>query len=215
MEDWKKMFENNDKDEIDIHVLPKDKKKLAKQFKKLKHKALYLSEEYEELSEEFDDARHLFISSMFQYCSEKKIHSPLCEKSQKDKQKEDAENPPQKTSEETKELYREIVKETHPDKTKGLDKKEIKNRNKLYQAAVEGKKTGDFWGILKAALELDVDFRNISDTFIKDVEESITNIEKEISKIKSDIMYQWYKSSSQIKESIFQQLTQNQPKIKE
>ena len=85
----------------------------------------------------------------------------------------------------------------------------------MYRAAVEGKKKGDFWGILKAALELDVDFKNISEQFIKDVEHSISNIEKEISKIKSDIMYQWYKSSSQVKQSIFEQLTQNQPKIQE
>lgn len=212
MDDWKKMFENNDKDEIDIHVLPKDKKKLAKQFRKLRHKALYLSEEYEEISEEYDEARHLFISSMFQYCAEKKIQSPLSEKT-KDRQEE--KELPTKSSEETKELYREIVKETHPDKTKDLDKKEIKSRNKLYRAAVEGKKKGDFWGILKAALELDIDFKNISEQFIKDVEQSITNIEKEISKIKSDIMYKWYLSPPDVKQSIFQQLTQNQPKIEE
>lgn len=211
MKDWEKMFDNQ-KNELGIHVTPSSQKKLTKQFRKLRHKALYLSDEYEEICEEYDEARHLFISTMFQYCADKKIESPLSEKP-KDQQKEKELST--KSSEETKELYREIVKETHPDKTKDLDKKEIKNRNKLYRAAVEGKKKGDFWGILKAALELDVDFKNISEQFIKDVEHSISNIEKEISKIKSDIMYQWYKSSSQVKQSIFEQLTQNQPKTKE
>lgn len=205
------MFDNQ-KNEVGIHAHPASQKKLAKQFRKLRHKALYLSDEYEEISEEYDEARHLFISAMFQYCGDKKIESPLSEKS-KDRREE--KELPTKSSEETKELYREIVKETHPDKTKDLDKKEIKNRNKLYRAAVEGKKKGDFWSILKAALELDVDFNNISEQFIKDVEQSISNIEKEISKIKSDIMYQWHKSSNQVKQSIFEQLTQNQPKIKE
>jgi len=211
MKDWEKMFDNQ-KNELGIHVTPSSQKKLAKQFRKLRHKALYLSDEYEEICEEYDEARHLFISTMFQYCADKKIESPLSEKP-KDEQKE--KEPSTKSSEETKELYREIVKETHPDKTKDLDKKEIKNRNKLYRAAVEGKKKGDFWGILKAALELDVDFKNISEQFIKDVEHSISNIEKEISKIKSDIMYKWYLSPPDVKQSIFQQLTQNQPKIEE
>jgi hypothetical protein len=205
------MFEQ-EKNEINIRSNNTDQKKLCKQFKKLKHKALYLSEEYEEISEEYDQARSEFISAMFQYCSDKKISSPLSEKS-KDKQEE--KELPEKTSEETKELYREIVKETHPDKTKDLDKKEIKNRNKLYRAAVEGKKKGDFWGILKAALELDVDFKNISEQFIKDIEQSISNIEKEISKIKADIMYKWYNSNEELKQKIFEQITQNQPKIQE
>ena len=212
MQDWEKMFEDSKKDEIDIYSPSRKDKKLKKQFKKLKHKALYLSEEYKEISEDFDEARHLFISCMFQYCGENKIASPL---SEKPPSKNEEQSLPKKTSEETKELYREIVKETHPDKTSNLNDKEVKNRNKLYQAAVEGKKKGDFWGILQAALELEVSFENISEQFINDIIQSISKIEKEIEKIKSDIMYKWYNSEPAIKKSIFEQLTKNQPKLED
>ena len=58
-------------------------------------------------------------------------------------------------------------------------------------------------------------FENISEQFINDIIQSISKIEKEIEKIKSDIMYKWYNSEPAIKKSIFEQLTKNQPKLED
>ena len=94
---------------------PNAQKKLKKQFQKLRHKALYLSMEYEEMIEEFENARHQFISKMLKYCQNKKIQDPF------------ESVPPSKTNNsealsnnEMNDVFREIVKKTHPDLNKSL-----------------------------------------------------------------------------------------------
>ena len=83
---------------------------LSRKFKKLKHKISYLNMENEEVSEVFKHAKEVFISEMLKYCSSKNIMHPF-ENASRDPTKKDSID-----NEQIKDLYREIVKKTHPDK---------------------------------------------------------------------------------------------------
>jgi len=212
MKDWQKMFESQN-DEIEKFDETKqntaeNQKLLKKRFNKLKHKALYIDAEYEEVCDVFSHAKSEFISNMFSYCADRKLRPPLSDDNKKaDASKDDAE-----TSEEMKDLYREIVKATHPDKTQNLDENEIEERTQLYQEAVSGKQKGDYWGIFKAALELGVPIKKLSFSYIEELECAISDIEKKTNTIKNDLMYKWYYADENIQASIFEQLTKNQEK---
>jgi hypothetical protein len=211
MKDWQKIFEKQN-DQIEKFDETKqntaeNQKLLKKKFNKLKHKALYIDAEYEDTCDIFSHAQREFISKMFSYCSDKKIEPPLSDNS-KEKQK----NENNETSEELKDLYREIVKATHPDKTKDLPEDEIEERKELYHEAVRGKQEGDYWGIFKAALELDVPIKKLSFAYLEELENTINDLEQKTNKMKEDLMYKWYYADEKIQSSIFEQLTKNQEK---
>ena len=177
---------------------------LSRKFKKLKHKISYLNMENEEVSEVFKHAKEVFISEMLKYCSSKNIMHPF-ENASRDPTKKDSID-----NEQIKDLYREIVKKTHPDKTLELTEEESRSRSDLYHEASEGKSSGDLNAILKVALELDIEIDGINSELLEVIEGEILILESKISKAKSDIMYRWYYEDSVAQESIFAQLTKNE-----
>jgi hypothetical protein len=179
------------------------RKLLTQKFKKLKHQISYLNIEYEESSEVFKHAKETFISQMFEYCSQQNVEPPFSNKpEEKEEQVQDTQH--------TKELYREIVKQTHPDKLQGLSEEEIESRAELYQEATNGRSCGDFNKILKVALELDIKVDNVNAELLEAIELEINKIENKVAKIKSDIMYKWYYLSPDKQLDIFKQLTGGQ-----
>jgi hypothetical protein len=213
MKNWKNIFFKKRNDQIDKFQETKstrsqNQKILKKKFNKLKHKALYLDAEYEEVSDIFAHAKSEFISSIFNYCSNRKIRPPLSD----GKKSDDTTNNKLETSQEMKDLYREIVKVTHPDKTKSLEEDEIEERTELYQEAVLGKQKGDYWGIFKAALELGVPIKNLSFEYLEELEQTILKIEEKSNIMKNDLMYKWFHCDKEARENIFEQLTKNQEK---
>lgn len=223
MDDWKKMFEKQERDTLGKHIPENEKfsddkelsrdvdekqtqKLLRKKLNKLKHKALYIDAEYEDTCDIFSHAQNEFISSMFSFCSGRKINPPFGDKKKDDKKEK------QETSEELKDLYREIVKATHPDKTKNLSEDEIEERKELYLEAVRGKQEGDYWGIFKAALELNVPIKKLSFAYLEELEKTVADLEQKIEKMKKDLMYQWYYSDQPTQQRIFEQLTKDQEK---
>ena len=205
-------FLNKDNNPFSGNDLSKDvnseaaQKLLKKKFEKLRHKALYINLEYEEIDEVFTYAKDTFISEMFKYCSERKIKPPLNE----GPTEESKANTEEVDNEEVKELYREIVKNTHPDMLEGLSDDEMEERADLYRKAVEGKKDGDFYKILKVALELDISVKIITYEYLDEIEKAINKMQAEINNMKSDLMFRWYYCSQEDRNNIFNQLTRNQ-----
>ena len=225
MKDWQKIFEKPEREELGEYRPGNKKfskkdglssevdqdesdKLLRKKFNKLKHKALYIDAEYQDTCDVFSHAQSEFISKMFSYCSKKKIQPPLSEGKSKSKDKDVNQN----ASEELKDLYREIVKATHPDKTSGLSEVEIEERKELYHEAVKGRQEGDYWGIFKAALELDVPIKRLSFDYLEELDKTINQLEQKMLKMKQDLMYKWYYANQNMKDRIFEQLTKNQEK---
>jgi hypothetical protein len=226
MENWEDIFKPREKEELGEYM-PENKKFsksqnlsndvdkdvgqsiLKKRFEKLRHKALYINLEFEETDEIFNFARANFISSMFQFCHDNKIEPPF----DSHKEKEAENNDSELDSSEVKELYREIVKNTHPDMLSGLSEGEIEERAELYRQAVEGKKEGDFEKILRVALELDINIKNLTSEYLEEIENAINKMESEINKMKNDLMYKWYYCGSEEQGHIFKQITKNQKEV--
>ena len=185
------------------HSAPQAQKQLRKQFKKLRHKALYLNMEHEELIEEFEEVRHRFISKMLEHCKNKKIEDPFESVSPEAKQKENL------SDKDMNDLFREIVKKTHPDLNKDLPQEEMEERVDLYNEAVKGKQGGNLRKILQVALELNVQIKNITPEFIQQLRSEIQKMQKNMKQIKNDIMYKWAKSDKTTKQQIFELLTKN------
>tara|TARA_Y100000361_G_scaffold29586_1_gene24478 strand:- start:16093 stop:16764 length:672 start_codon:yes stop_codon:yes gene_type:complete len=223
MEDWTDLFKKREVDELGEYI-PENKayskssdlseevnedvhrKSIKKKFKKLKHKISYLNLEREEINNVFSHAKTLFIKNMFEYCKRKKIKAPFENYTPKKKKT-------QKADQQTNELYREIVKITHPDKTRDLSDEEIEERIELYREATLGKEDGDFNKVLGVALDLDVEIQDISPEMIKSIESEILKIEKKIRKIKSDVMYKWFYASPNDQQRLFEHLTKDQEEL--
>lgn len=226
MENWEDIFKPREKQELGQYIpgnkkfsksqkLSNDVDKdigqsiLKKKFNKLRHKALYINLEYEETDEIFNLARTNFISSMFQFCHDNKIEPPFDSHKPDNAKQGDSEL----DSSEVKELYREIVKNTHPDMLSGLSDEEIEERAELYRQAVEGKREGDFEKILKVALELDINIKNLTSEYLQEIETAINKMESEINKIKNDLMYKWYYCNAEQQKYIFKEITKDQKKV--
>ena len=175
---------------------------LSKRFSKLKHKAMYINMEHEEVLANFKTAQSSFISNMFKYCHDNSLTPPF------------EQNPQSSSSKKggseclaIKELYREIVQKTHPDKNLSCSKEELDELTEFYHEASEGKKDNDLYKILSVALKLDITINNLSSEYLDEIEASISNLEKKISRIQSDVMWTWYYSSPEEQDAIFQKLT--------
>jgi hypothetical protein len=221
MEDWTDLFKDRKKQELGKYI-PENKKfadktelsedhdkeeyqrLLLKKFNKLKHKLTYLNLEHEDCSDVLKIAKENFISCMFNYCSENELEAPFSKVKDEKKMQQDT-----LTTEEEKELYRQILMSTHPDKLKGLSEKDIEEKTRLYQEAVKGKEEGDFNKILKVALELEIDFKKINPDIVRRIEEEINSLDKKIKNIKDDLMWKWYYCNKAQQEEIFRQLTSN------
>lgn len=177
-----------------------DKAKLKKTFNKLRHKAIYLNIEHEEIMENFEEIRRKFVAKMFEFCKDKDVEAPFVSVENKKDNKTSLSN------KEINNLFREIVKKTHPD----LSKKNKQDQIEFYNEAVQGKKAGDFRKILKVALELNIKIKEVSPGLIDQLNKEIKSMQEQIKNIKNDIMYKWSNSDQNQKLAIFQALTRNQ-----
>jgi hypothetical protein len=175
---------------------------LSQRFTKLKHKTLYVNMEYEEIAPLFKEAQSSFISQMFKFCDQQRLTPPF-----KPSAVPEPSTPPSESAQ-TKDLYREIARKTHPDRTSGLSPSEIEARGCLYQEACEGKKNGDFQAILKVALELNIQPKHLTSWDLDEMEKSIDSLSVKIDIIKNDLMWQWYYCNPQDQEKIFKKLTE-------
>ena len=182
---------------------PEAQKRLKKTFKKLRHKAIYLNMEHEELLEKFEEIRRQFIAKMLEYCDNKKIHHPF--ESVPDIKK----NSNQLSNKEMNEVFREVVKQTHPDLNKNLSDDELNERVDMYNQVTEGKQNGDFRKILKVALELNIDIKKISPQIIDHLRKEIQNMWKQMQQIKNDVMYKWYESNEETRKTMFEIITKD------
>jgi len=182
-------------------------KQLSKQFKKLRHQAIYLNIEHEELVTEFDSIRRQFIAEMLAYCSEKNIEHPF--ESVPDKKDKSTEL----SNDEMNNLFREIVRQTHPDLNKNLPEDDAEEKLDLYNEAVQGKQNGNFRKILQVALELNVKIKTITPEFISQLKKEISKMNNQINQIKNDAMYRWYHSDKNMRAQIFELITKNQKKL--
>ena len=161
--------------------------------------------EYEDILDIFKMAQKEFIKDMSRYCEHFKIKSPFVPLEEKQKEKNKKNKPTE--DEDLKDLFREVVKHTHPDKTSNLSEEEVESRTKLYMEASEGKESGSFQKLLKVALELNVDFDSIDSSIISKMLKEVPIIIKKTKDMKEDVMYTWYFAGKPQKLAIFEHIT--------
>jgi len=89
-----------------------------------------------------------------------------------------------------KNIYRKIVKSTHPDKIKNL------KLNELYLEATSAYEINDLVTLYKVSSELMIEFE-WSESILEQVKDKILNYKSQISFLESTYTFKWLKSSSE------------------
>ena len=102
-----------------------------------------------------------------------------------------------------KKIFRDIVKETHPDHfPKGLRAARKKNLTEIYEKVVKAYNKKSYSGLLESAFRLGIEIDNISNDQIDTIKKRINFIQNEISVIKNSLYWQWAHASDEMRQSI-------------
>lgn len=101
-----------------------------------------------------------------------------------------------------KQIYREIVKSTHPDKVKNL------KLNELYIEATQAYESNDIVTLYKVCSELLIDFDFDQDEIDK-IKERIENYKNQIGFLESTYTFKWLKSDDSEKDKIILNFIKN------
>jgi len=113
------------------------------------------------------------------------------EKAQKDQSELEPSNTEKKP--EVKKLFRKISTKIHPDKLQGLEPGSEKDKKtQLYQKARLALEEDDLLTLSEVAMELGLEIPEITEEVIKEAEEKISSIKKEIDGVKSTIVWHWF-----------------------
>ena len=96
--------------------------------------------------------------------------------------------------EEIKRLYRKIITITHPDKTSGINSRQIiQNYTEYYHMAVRSYEQKKYEDILMVSNDLMIDLSDISDELFEDTfKTSLIEIKRDINEKKKTVGYHWY-----------------------
>ena len=91
-----------------------------------------------------------------------------------------------------KKIEREILKKTHPDKNRNKTPAEIKEKTEMFYRSKKAVEEERYVDLLPIALTLGINFTNFGDTFEKDIEKRIKQIQQEITDIQSSVGWRWH-----------------------
>jgi hypothetical protein len=124
-------------------------------------------------------------------------------KRQKKKDEDNAESEPDS---ELKSLYREIAKETHPDKLLESDERAVKEKTKLFQEAYDAVDSKDWFKLREIASDLGIDSPEPSEKQIKLLEISIKEVGAKIKSAHKTVAWNWFHfETEEMKEDYMEQ----------
>lgn len=184
--------------------------------KKLLFQMKYLEEELDECSSIFEKAKIEFNNAIRQLHYDLNVFDSSLDRSAGDSSPADSEvggihtsaeevNISDKTSHPTwaKKLFREIVKETHPDHfPKNLRESRKKNLKQIYEKTVESYSKKSYSGLLETAFQLGIEVKDITDDQVAVIKGKIESTQCEISDIKNSLYWQWAHADDEMKQSI-------------
>ena len=91
-----------------------------------------------------------------------------------------------------KSLYRKIVKETHPDRIKDVERKD--KMKLFFQSAATSIESGDYDKLIDIAINLDIDVKMPPADMIKKLSSRIESLKIEIEKIEQSLPWVWGES---------------------
>ena len=136
------------------------------------------------------------------------------QKQQEQSQKtQDPNAPDQETAEksaspEVRKMFRKIATHCHPDKLGGMeDGFEKRKKEELYQKAREALENNDVLRMADVAQDLGVEVPEITEAQLKQTEQKIVSIKKELSMIESTAVWHWFFTEDPVrKDAILEQI---------
>jgi hypothetical protein len=91
-----------------------------------------------------------------------------------------------------KKLFRKIAVKCHPDKLGNVTKNEAKFLKKIYEDLNIANQNHDWGLLLKIAMELDIEFNDLTDSEFENISKNIQILQSEIQKYENSMAYSWY-----------------------
>jgi len=171
----------------------------ARIIRKLKHRMKYLELEHEDIREKLKSAKDHFFSAIQRYCQENpSAKNPLVPKEQKKEAKQEKAS----FGDELKNIYREIVKATHPD----LQQENDEELTEALISAANAKQENEIDKLINISFDLDIDISDISIELIEEIEEKLKLKEFEIQKMRKDNSILYYHASEEQKKKFIEQV---------
>jgi len=102
-----------------------------------------------------------------------------------------------------KKIFRDIVKETHPDHfPKELRESRKKNLTEIYEKTIKSYNEKSYAELIESAFRLGIEIEDISKEQSDTIKKKITFIENEISVIRNSLYWQWAHANDEMKQSI-------------
>ena len=169
-----------------------------KLLRQLKVKCSEISEEFSEVDGLFNQAVPLFCSAVYSYCEDNSCKNPL------DELKDSEEEEKQVVTDNIKSVYRKIAIQTHPDK--GVSDE---NKVDLYKDASKAKKNNEVDKLISIAKDLKIDISDLNYSDIRSIEQSISDTEDKINKMRSSYPWIWFFSTVKKREDIISRFVLN------
>lgn len=91
-----------------------------------------------------------------------------------------------------KKLFRKIAIKCHPDKIKDVSETEAKFLKKIYEDLNEANANHDWGMLLKLAMELDVEFDDLSEKELENINNNIKELHEKIRRYETSMAFTWY-----------------------
>ena len=164
-----------------------------KEYNRLRYQWKTLSQEHEDTQEVANKINIKFVDYIYIFTKENDIKNPFenTKDSEKDKSRD---NSTLSSSSSVRTLYRDIMKQTHPDKTE--------NNSELYIKATKAKKENNLHKLLDVGKKLKLNLADISRDQLNVLESNIKEIEDKIREIKNSYPWVWFHGSQKTKHEV-------------
>ncbi len=91
-----------------------------------------------------------------------------------------------------KKLFRKIAIKCHPDKIKDVSEAEAKFLKKIYEDLNEANSNHDWGMLLKLAMEMDIEFDELSENELENISNNINELHQKIKRYENSMAFTWY-----------------------
>jgi len=91
-----------------------------------------------------------------------------------------------------KKLFRKVAVKCHPDMMGEVSESEAKFLKKAYEDLNDANQNHDWGMLLKLAMELDIEFNELGDAEIENINKNIDVLKQEIGRYENSMAYAWY-----------------------
>ena len=179
----------------------------------------YLEEDLEECQGIYDKAKIDFENQIRQLHYDLNVHDDAID-GRRDQEESDPSSKIENDSEEAdqkkkahpawaKKLFRDIVKETHPDLfSSGMRESRKKSLTEIYEKTIKKYKENSYADLIDVAVSLGIDIGRVSDEHISATKIRIQGLVEKINLIKNSIYWQWAHGNEDQKMSILKKIVE-------